>query len=102
MFLVYPEFLGRAICEDGFEQLASVINFRVCGGKSVEKCGISVARGCFIKDNLFRNIEVGTLYLSATFRLTTTHFFACKNQNIVKIPESNPARDVVACIHTLQ
>ena len=33
MILVYPEPLGRAIGEEAFEQLASVINFRVCGGK---------------------------------------------------------------------
>ena len=33
MLLVYPERLGRAIGEEVFEQLASVINFRVCGGK---------------------------------------------------------------------
>ena len=28
-----PERLGRAIGDEAFEQLASVINFRVCGGK---------------------------------------------------------------------
>ena len=33
MLLVDPDFLGREICEERFEQLASVINFRVCGGK---------------------------------------------------------------------
>ena len=33
MLLVYPERLGLAIGEEVFEQLASVINFRVCGGK---------------------------------------------------------------------
>ena len=32
LVLVYPEFLGRAIYEEGFDQLAIVINFRVCGG----------------------------------------------------------------------
>ena len=31
--IYYPERLGRAIGEEVFEQLASVINFRVCGGK---------------------------------------------------------------------
>ena len=46
MLLVYPEVLGLAIGEEGFKQLASVINFRVCGGKSVEKYRISVAKGC--------------------------------------------------------
>ena len=50
---VYPEVLGRAIGEEGFEQLASVINFCVCGGKSVEKCRISVARRCYIKYYLY-------------------------------------------------
>ena len=33
MLLVYPEHLGWAIGEEVFKQLASVINFRVCGGK---------------------------------------------------------------------
>ena len=33
MLLVYPERLGRAIGEEEFEQIASVINIRVCGGK---------------------------------------------------------------------
>ena len=33
LFLVYTEILGRAICEEGFEQLTSVISFRVCKGK---------------------------------------------------------------------
>ena len=33
MILVYPEPLGRAIGEEVFEQLASVINLRVYGGK---------------------------------------------------------------------
>ena len=33
MFLVYPERLERAIGEEVFEQLASVINFCVYGGK---------------------------------------------------------------------
>ena len=32
-YLVYPECLGRAPSEEVFKQLASVINFRVCGGK---------------------------------------------------------------------
>ena len=31
--LVDPEFLGREICAERFEQLASVINFRVYDGK---------------------------------------------------------------------
>ena len=33
MLMVYPELLGRAIGKEVFGQLASVINFRVCGGK---------------------------------------------------------------------
>ena len=33
MFLVDPEFLGWEICAERFEQLTSVINVRVCGGK---------------------------------------------------------------------
>ena len=51
MLLVYPERLGWAIGEEVFKQLASVdhFNFRVCGGKSVEKYGISIARGRFIQ-----------------------------------------------------
>ena len=32
MFLVDSEFLGWEICAERFEQLASVINVRVCGG----------------------------------------------------------------------
>ena len=32
MFLVDPEFMGQEICEERFEQLASVINNRACGG----------------------------------------------------------------------
>ena len=52
MLVVYPERLGRAIGEEVFEQLASVINFRVCGGNSVDKYRISIARGRFIKDYL--------------------------------------------------
>ena len=34
MFLVDPEFLGWEICAERFEQLTSVINVRVCGGKN--------------------------------------------------------------------
>ena len=34
LFLADPEFLGREICAERFQQLASVINFRVCGGKN--------------------------------------------------------------------
>ena len=71
MLLVYPEVLGLAIGEEGFKQLASVINFRVCGGKSVEKYRISVAKGCLIKGCLWRKIAEGTLYISANSRLTT-------------------------------
>ena len=33
LFLVDPEFFGREICAERFEQIASVINFRVCGEK---------------------------------------------------------------------
>ena len=94
MLLVYPERLGRAIGEEVFEQLASVINFRVC----VDKYRISIARGRFIKDYLWRKIEVGTLYFSAKSRLTTPPGIACKHQNIVNLPQSILARDVVFCI----
>ena len=53
MLLVYPELLGRAIGKEVFEQLPSVINFRVCGVEnSVDKYRISIARGHFIKDYL--------------------------------------------------
>ena len=98
IFLVDPELLGWEICAERFEDLASVINFRVCGGKSVEKCRISVARGCFIEYYLWRKIEVDTLYFSANSWLTTPRIIACKNQNIVNLPESILARDLVACI----
>ena len=66
--------------------------------KSVEKNRISVGRECFIKDYLWRNIEVGTLYFFANSRLTTPRFIAFKNQNIVNLPESIPARRVVVCM----
>ena len=46
--------------------------------KFVEKCRISVARGCFIKDYLWRNREVGTLYFSTNFQLTTSRFMPVK------------------------
>ena len=82
--------LGRAICEEGFEQLASVINFHVCGGKSIEKCRISVTRGCFIKDYLWRDIEVGTLYFSANCRLTTPRFIACKKSKHRQLTRVHP------------
>ena len=98
MLLVYPELLGRAIGEEVFEQLASVINFRVCGGKSVDKYRISIARGHIIKDYLWRKIEVGTLYFSAKSRLTTPPGIACKHQNIVNLPQPILACDVVFCI----
>ena len=101
MFLVDPEFLGREICEEIFEQLASVINFRVCGEKSVENCRISVARGCFIKYYLWRKIEVDKLHFSTNSWLKTHSIIACKNQNIVILPESILARDVVAYIRSL-
>ena len=54
-FLVYPEVLGWAMGEVGFEQLASIINFLDCGGKSIEEYRIFVARGCFIKKLLMAN-----------------------------------------------
>ena len=50
MLLVYPELLGRAIGEEVFEQLASVINFVSVVENSVDKYRISIARGHFIKD----------------------------------------------------
>ena len=65
---------------------------------SVDKYRISIARGHFIKDYLWRKIEVGTLYFSAKSRLTTPPGIACKHQNIVNLPQSNLARDVVFCI----
>ena len=39
--------------------------------KPVEKYKISVTRGCFIKYYLWRKIEVGKLYFSTNYRLTT-------------------------------
>ena len=99
MLLVYPERLGRSIGEEVFEQLASVINFRVRGVKNpVDKYRISIARGRFIKDYLWRKIEVGTLYYSQKSRLTTPPIIACKHQNIVNLLEFILARDVVFCI----
>ena len=61
---------------------------------SVDKYRISIARGHFIKDYLWRKIEVGTLYFSAKSRLTTPPGIACKHQNIVNLPQSILARDV--------
>ena len=98
MPLVYPERLGRAIGEEVFEQLASVINFRVCGGKSFDKYRISIARGTLYKRLLMAKNEVGTLYYSQKSRLTTPPIIACKHQNIVNLLESILARDVVFCI----
>ena len=46
--------------------------------KSVEKCRISVARGCFIKYYLWRKIEVDTLYFSAKKEVDTLYFSAKK------------------------
>ena len=101
LFLVDPEFLGREIFAERFEQLASVINFVSVVEKDLEKCRISVARGCFIKYYLWRKIEVDTLYYSANSWLTTPRIIACKIQNIVKSPESILACDLVACIRSL-
>ena len=100
MFLVYSEFLGRAICEEGFEQFASVMNFVSVVKKSVEKYRISVARGCFIEYYLSLKIEAGTLYFSAKSRLTTPRFIGCKIKSLI-YPESILARDVIACIRSL-
>ena len=69
---------GREICKGKLEQLASVINFVSVVAKSVEKCRISSAGGCFIKYFLWRTIEVDTLYFSANSRLTTPCIIACK------------------------
>ena len=77
MLLVYPELLGRAIGVEVFEQLASVINFVSVVENSVDKYRISIARGHFIKDYLWRKIDVGTLYFSAKSRLTTPPGIAC-------------------------
>ena len=98
MLLVYPERLGLAIGEEVFEQLASVIFFVSVVENSVDKYRISIARGHFIKDFLWRKIEVGTLYFSAKSPLTTPPIIACKHQNIVKLLQSFLARDVVFCI----
>ena len=98
MLLVYPERLGRAIGEEVFEQLASVIIFVSGVENSVDKYRISIARGRFIKDYSWRKIEIGTLYFSAKSRLTTPPGIACKHQNIVNLPQSILARDVVFCI----
>ena len=62
------------------------------------KYRISIARGPFIKDYLWRKIEVGTLYFSTKSRLTTPPGIACNYQNIVNLPQSILARDIVFCI----
>ena len=86
MLLVYPERLGRAIREEVFEQLASVINFRVCGGKFRRFIQSIYRKGTLYKKNyLWRKIEVGTLYFSAISRFTTRPIIACKHQNIVNL-----------------
>ena len=74
MLLVYPERLGWVIGEEVFKQLASVFNFRVCGGKICRE----IKRGRFIKDYLWRKIEEGALHLSANSRLKTPPIIACK------------------------
>ena len=53
---------------------------------SVNKYRISIAWGRFIKDYLWRKIEVGTLYLPTKSRLTTPPIISCKHQNIVNLP----------------
>ena len=65
---------------------------------SVDKYRISIARGRLIKDYLWRKIEVGTLYFFTKSRLTTPPGIACDHQNIVNLPQSILARDVVFCI----
>ena len=52
---------------------------------SIDKYRISIARGRFIKDYLWRKIEVGTLYFSVNSRFTTPPIIACKHQNIVNL-----------------
>ena len=52
---------------------------------SVDKYRISIARGHFIKDYLWRKIEAGTLYFSANSRFATPPIIACKHQNIVNL-----------------
>ena len=64
-------------------------------GNSVDKYRISIARGHFIKDYLWRKLEVGTLYFSAKSRLTTPPGIACKHQNIVNYP--SPSSHVTLC-----
>ena len=49
MFLVDPEFLGWEIFAERFEQLASVINFRVCGGKIRREMKNFCRKGMFYK-----------------------------------------------------
>ena len=51
----------------------------------VDKYRISIARGRFIKDYLWRKIEAGTLYFSTNSQFTTPPFIACKHQNIVNL-----------------
>ena len=65
---------------------------------SVDIYRTSIARGGFIKDYLWRKIEVGTLYFSAKSWLTAPLIIACKHPNIVNLPESIIERDVVFCI----
>ena len=62
---------------------------------SVDKYRITITRGHFIKDYLWRIIEVGTLYFSAKSRLTTPPGIACKHQNIVNLP--SPSSHVTLC-----
>ena len=52
---------------------------------SIDKYRISIARGRFIKDYLWRKIEVGTLYFSVNSRFITPPIIACKHQNIVNL-----------------
>ena len=46
---------------------------------------MSIARGRFIKDYLWRKIEVGTFYLTANSRFTTPPIIVCNHQNIVNL-----------------
>ena len=64
MFLVDPEFLGREICEERFEQLASVISFCACGGKIRREMKNLCRKGMLYKILLMvKNIGRYTLFL---------------------------------------
>ena len=63
---------------------------------SVDKYRISIARGRFIKDYLWRKIEVGTLYYSQKSRLTTPPILLPVNIK-TSSTYSNPSSHVTLC-----